>query len=73
ECSRLSEVVRSEMNWSNKSRGLFDEEWLDQVFVVETSLRWVEYGKTYSERLEIVNGVKSMDLRRMRTTRNSHR
>ncbi|MCI68878.1 hypothetical protein A2U01_0090139, partial [Trifolium medium] len=29
----------------------------------------VEHGKTYSERVETVNGVKRMDLRQMRTTR----
>ncbi|MCI33201.1 hypothetical protein A2U01_0054418, partial [Trifolium medium] len=56
----------------NKLRGLFDEEWLDQVFIVKASLRLVEHGEAYSERLETVNGVKSMDWRRMRTTRNSH-
>ncbi|MCI69370.1 hypothetical protein A2U01_0090632, partial [Trifolium medium] len=38
-------------------------------FVVETSLRLVEHGEASSERLEIINGVKSVDLRRMRTTR----
>ncbi|MCI42094.1 hypothetical protein A2U01_0063329 [Trifolium medium] len=38
----------------------------------EASLRSVEYDEEYSERLEIVNGVESMDLRRMKTTRNSH-
>ncbi|MCI59275.1 hypothetical protein A2U01_0080530, partial [Trifolium medium] len=39
------------------------EELSDQVFVVEASLRLVEYDEEYSERLEIVNGIKSMSLR----------
>ncbi|MCI22677.1 hypothetical protein A2U01_0043853, partial [Trifolium medium] len=38
----------------------------------EASLRLVEHGEAYSERVEIVNNVKNMDLRRMETTRNSH-
>ncbi|MCI30988.1 hypothetical protein A2U01_0052199 [Trifolium medium] len=31
------------------------------VFVVKASLRLVEHGEASSERLEIVNGVKSID------------
>ncbi|MCI78915.1 hypothetical protein A2U01_0100186, partial [Trifolium medium] len=61
--------VRSEMNWRNKSWGLLEEKLLDRVFVVETSLRLVGHGKAYLERLEIVEGVKSTDLRQMRTAR----
>ncbi|MCI75571.1 hypothetical protein A2U01_0096840, partial [Trifolium medium] len=37
ECSRLSDVVLSRMNGSNKLWELLEEEWLKQVFVVETS------------------------------------
>ncbi|MCI47593.1 hypothetical protein A2U01_0068835 [Trifolium medium] len=62
DCSRLSDVVRSGTNWSNKLWELLEEKLLDQVFVVEASLR-----------LEIVCCTESMNLRRMRTTRNSHK
>ncbi|MCI94617.1 hypothetical protein A2U01_0115915, partial [Trifolium medium] len=37
ECSRLSNVVRSGMNVSNKLWELLEEKLLDQVFVVEAS------------------------------------
>ncbi|MCI45291.1 hypothetical protein A2U01_0066530 [Trifolium medium] len=40
---------------------------------MEASLRLVEYDEEYSERLEIVNCTKIMDVRRMRTTRNSQK
>ncbi|MCI86291.1 hypothetical protein A2U01_0107571, partial [Trifolium medium] len=48
------------MNWSNKLWELLDEELLDQVFIMEASLRLVEYDEGYSERLEIVNCTKSI-------------
>ncbi|MCI43684.1 hypothetical protein A2U01_0064922, partial [Trifolium medium] len=69
KCSSSIDVVRSRMNLSNKLWGLLDEELLDQVFVVEASLRLVEYDEECSERMEIVNCTKSMDLRRRRITR----
>ncbi|MCI86832.1 hypothetical protein A2U01_0108113 [Trifolium medium] len=56
----LFEVGRT---WSNKLWDLLDEESLDQVFVMEVSLRLVEHDEMYSERLGIVNFTKSMDLR----------
>ncbi|MCI51643.1 hypothetical protein A2U01_0072887 [Trifolium medium] len=55
------------------SRGLLDEKLLDQVFVMEASLRLVKCDEAYSERLEIVNCTKSMNLKQMRTTRNSQK
>ncbi|MCH83065.1 hypothetical protein A2U01_0003879, partial [Trifolium medium] len=42
ECSRLSDVVRSGMNLSNKLWELLEENLLDRVFVVGTSLRLVK-------------------------------
>ncbi|MCI41832.1 hypothetical protein A2U01_0063066, partial [Trifolium medium] len=39
EYSRLSDVVQSGMNWSNKLWELLEEELLDRVFDVGTSLR----------------------------------
>ncbi|MCI85192.1 hypothetical protein A2U01_0106471, partial [Trifolium medium] len=44
----------------------------DRVFIVKASLKLMEHDEAYSEQVEIVNGVKSMDLRGMKTTRNSH-
>ncbi|MCI73073.1 hypothetical protein A2U01_0094337, partial [Trifolium medium] len=49
------------------------EEWLDRVFIEKASLISVEYDEKYWKRLEIVDGVKSMDLRRMKISRNSHK
>ena len=73
KCSRSIDVVRSRMNLSDKMWEPLKGKLLDQVFVVKASLRLVEYDEAYSERLEIVNGVKSMDLRRMKISRNSHK
>ncbi|MCI85603.1 hypothetical protein A2U01_0106882, partial [Trifolium medium] len=39
ECSRLSDDVRSGMDWSNKLWELLEGELLDRVFDVRTSLR----------------------------------
>ncbi|MCI39283.1 hypothetical protein A2U01_0060514, partial [Trifolium medium] len=39
ECSRLSEDIQSELDWSNKMWELLEDELLDQVFAVEMSLR----------------------------------
>ncbi|MCI84161.1 hypothetical protein A2U01_0105437, partial [Trifolium medium] len=50
------------MNWSNKWWEPLNEELLDQVFIVGASLRLAEYNEEYSERLEILNCAKSMDL-----------
>ncbi|MCI84144.1 hypothetical protein A2U01_0105420, partial [Trifolium medium] len=50
------------MNSSNKLWEPLKEKLWDQVFVVGASLRLVEYDEKYSERLEIVNCTKSMDL-----------
>ncbi|MCI67348.1 hypothetical protein A2U01_0088607, partial [Trifolium medium] len=47
------------------------EKSLDQVLIMEASLRLVEHDEAYLERLGIVNFAKSMDLRCMRTTRDS--
>ncbi|MCI90628.1 hypothetical protein A2U01_0111922, partial [Trifolium medium] len=63
KCSRSIDVVRSGMNVSNKLWKPLKEQSLDQVFVMEVSLRLVEYDEGYSERLGIVNFTKSMDLR----------
>ncbi|MCI58838.1 hypothetical protein A2U01_0080093 [Trifolium medium] len=61
------------MNLSNKLWDPLKDKLLDQVFVMEVSLRLVEYDEEYSEQLEFVNCTKSVDLRRMRTTRNSQK
>ncbi|MCI90016.1 hypothetical protein A2U01_0111305, partial [Trifolium medium] len=60
------------MNLSSKLWEPLKEKLLDQVFVVEASLRLVEYDEEYSERLKIMNCTENMDLGRMRTTRDSH-
>ncbi|MCI57607.1 hypothetical protein A2U01_0078858 [Trifolium medium] len=57
---------------SNKLWEPLKEKLLDQVFVVDVSLRLVEYDEVYSERLGIVICTRNMDLRRMKTTRDSH-
>ncbi|MCI85011.1 hypothetical protein A2U01_0106289, partial [Trifolium medium] len=62
-CSRSIDVVRSRMNLSNKWWELLKEKSLDQVFVMEVSLRLVKCDEAYSERLDIVNCARSMDLR----------
>ncbi|MCI63844.1 hypothetical protein A2U01_0085101, partial [Trifolium medium] len=41
ECTRLSDVVRSGMNLSDKLGELLEEKLLDRVFVVGASLRLV--------------------------------
>ncbi|MCI87745.1 hypothetical protein A2U01_0109030, partial [Trifolium medium] len=62
KCSKFGDVVRSRMNLSNK---LWEplEKSLDQVLVMEASLRLVKYDEEYSERLEIVICTRSMDLK----------
>ncbi|MCI66661.1 hypothetical protein A2U01_0087919, partial [Trifolium medium] len=54
ECSRLSSVVRRRMNLSNKLWEPLRKKSLDQVLVMEASLRLGEYDEAYWERLEIV-------------------
>ncbi|MCI82293.1 hypothetical protein A2U01_0103567, partial [Trifolium medium] len=38
ECSRFSDVVRSGMNWTNKSWELLEEKLSDRAFVVGASM-----------------------------------
>ncbi|MCI87455.1 hypothetical protein A2U01_0108738, partial [Trifolium medium] len=59
------------MNLSNKMWESLKEKLLEQVFVMGASLRLMEYDEEYSERMEIVNCTENMDLRQMRTTRDS--
>ncbi|MCI31093.1 hypothetical protein A2U01_0052304 [Trifolium medium] len=42
ECSRLSDDVRSRMDWNNKLWELLEGELLNRMFDVETSLRLVK-------------------------------
>ncbi|MCI88892.1 hypothetical protein A2U01_0110180, partial [Trifolium medium] len=48
KCSRSVDVVRSRMNLSNKLYEPLKEKLLDQVFVMEVSLRLVEHDEAYS-------------------------
>ncbi|MCI67162.1 hypothetical protein A2U01_0088420, partial [Trifolium medium] len=62
KCSRSIDVVRSRMNLKQKVVGTFEGEVVGPS-VMEVSLRLVEHDEEYSERLEIVNGTRSVDLR----------
>ncbi|MCI50835.1 hypothetical protein A2U01_0072079, partial [Trifolium medium] len=53
--------------------GTFEGEVVGPSIRHGVSLRLVEQDEAYSERLEIVNCAKSMNLRLMRTTRDSHK
>ncbi|MCI30504.1 hypothetical protein A2U01_0051713 [Trifolium medium] len=65
KCSGSIDVVQSRINLSNKLLEPLKEELLDKMFVMEASLRLVEYDEEYSERLEIVSCTENMDFRRM--------
>ncbi|MCI38415.1 hypothetical protein A2U01_0059643 [Trifolium medium] len=52
ECSRLSDDVRSEMDWSHKLWEQLEEKLLDRVFGVGTSLR-LEFS-------EVIHGMRGV-------------